>query len=97
MKRIDKRRMEELREEVGVKEIFTRKWVRSQLRWVGHVERMEGVQSTKRVDAVGVEGRQRTGRPRLRWEDCVKRDLMGAGGERRMRVRDGGVENEGKG
>ena len=43
VKRINKRRMEELREEVGVKECFTRKLVRSRLRWAGHVERMEGV------------------------------------------------------
>ena len=41
VKKIDKRRMEELREEVGVKESLTRKLVRSQLKWAGHVERME--------------------------------------------------------
>ena len=43
VKRINKRRMEELREEVSVKESFTRKLVRSRLRWAEHVERMEGV------------------------------------------------------
>ena len=32
----------ELREEVGVKERFRRKLVRSQLKWAGHMERMEG-------------------------------------------------------
>ena len=30
----------------------------------------------QRVDALGVEGRRR-GRPRLRWEDSVKRGLVG--------------------
>ena len=40
VKRIDKRRMEELREEVGVKENLGRKLVRSRLKWAGHVERM---------------------------------------------------------
>ena len=41
VKRIDKRRMEELREKDGVKESLTRKLVRSQLKLAGHVERME--------------------------------------------------------
>ena len=56
--------------------------MRSRLKWAGYVERMEGVRLTKRADALGVEGRRR--RLRLRWEDCVKRDLVG-------------VENEGEG
>ena len=38
---------------------------------------MEGVQLTKKVHALRVEGRRRRGRPRLRWEDCMKRDLEG--------------------
>ena len=76
VKRIDKRGMKESREEVSVKESFTRELVRSRLRWAEHVERMEGVRLTKRADALGVEGRRRRGRPRLRWEDCVKRDLV---------------------
>ena len=42
VKRIDKRRMEELREEVGVKESLTRKLVRSRLKWAGHTKSMEG-------------------------------------------------------
>ena len=48
------------------------------------------VRLTKRVGALEVEGRRRRGRPRLRWEDCMKRDLVGVRGEWRMRVRDGG-------
>ena len=44
------------------------------------MERMEGVGLTKRADAFRVECRRRRGRPRLRWEDCVKRDLKGLGG-----------------
>ena len=89
VKIIDKRRMEELRVEVGVKESLTRKLVWSRLRWAGHVERMEGVRLTKRADALGVEGRRRRGRPRLRWEDYVKSDSVGVGGWSR-RTRDRG-------
>ena len=72
--------MEELRE-VGVKGSFRRKLARSWLMWT---ERKEGERLTKRADALRVEGRRRIRRPRLRWEDCVKRDLVG-------------VENESKG
>ena len=51
---------------------------------------MEGVRLTKRTVALGVEGRRRRGRPRLRWEDCMKRDLVRVGGAWRMRARDRG-------
>ena len=60
--------MEELSEEVGVKESLTRKLVRSWLKWARHVEIMEGVRLTKRADALRVEGRRRRGTPGLRWE-----------------------------
>ena len=40
MKREDQNRMGELRVEVGVKERFKKKLVRSRLKWVGHAERM---------------------------------------------------------
>ena len=51
---------------------------------------MDGLTLTKRADVLGVEGRRRRVRPRLRWEDCVKRDLVGVGGEWRTRARDRG-------
>ena len=44
-----------------------------------------------------MEGRRKRARLRLRWEDCVKRDFAGVRREWRMRVRDGGVENESEG
>ena len=58
VKRIDKRRMEKLREEVGVRGSLMRNLARSRLKWAGHVERMEGEWLTKRVDAFRVEGRR---------------------------------------
>ena len=64
-----------------MKESFTRKLVRRLSTWAGHwKEGMERIRLTKRLDALRVEDRRKRGRPILRWEDCVKKDL--AGGER---------------
>ena len=52
VKRVDNRRMEELREEVGGREILTRKLVRSQLKWAGHVKKMERERLIKRANAL---------------------------------------------
>ena len=60
VKRIDKRRMEELRKEGGVKDSLTRKLARSQLKLAGRVERMEGERLSKRVDVFSVEGKRKT-------------------------------------
>ena len=40
LKRVDKRRMDELRMVVEVRESFKKKWARSRLKQAGHVKRM---------------------------------------------------------
>ena len=52
--------------------------VRSRLQWAGHVERMADDRLPKRAAELREESRRRRGRPRLRWEDCVKRDVRKA-------------------
>ena len=79
--RADRRRMVELREETGVQRSLTERLVRSRLQWVGHVERMADDRLPKRAAELREQGRRRRGRPRLRWEDCVKRDVRKAGEE----------------
>ena len=79
--RADRRRMVELREETGVQWSLTERLARSRLQWAGHVERMADDRLPKRVAELCEQGRRRRWRPRLRWEDCVKRDVRKAGEE----------------
>ena len=53
---MDKRRMDELMVEVGVKESVNRKRVRIRLKWAGHVEGKEDETLAKRVE--GKEARK---------------------------------------
>ena len=55
--------------------------MRSRLLWAGHVERMEDDRLQKRAAELREQGRRRRGRPMLRWEDCVKRDVKKTGDE----------------
>ena len=55
--------------------------VRTRLQWAGHVERMADDRLPKRAAELREQGRRRRGKPRLRWEDCVKRDARKAGEE----------------
>ena len=53
--------------------------MRSRLQWAGHVERMADDRLPKGAAELREESRRRRGRPMLRWEDCVKRDVRKAG------------------
>ena len=79
--RVDRRRMVELREETGVQWSLSERLVRSRLQWAGHVERMADEILPERAAELREQGRRRRGRPRLRWEDCVKRDVKKTGEE----------------
>ena len=57
--RVDKRRMDELRAEVGLKESFNKKLASSRLTWAGYVERMGDKKLAKRAHAQKVEGKRR--------------------------------------
>lgn len=49
------------------------------IEWIGHVSRMDGGRSIKKIFEGKFEGRRDRGRPRLRWTDCVERDLCSLG------------------
>jgi sorting nexin-29 len=46
----------------------------SRLRWAGHLQRMPSSRATRRILEGHPGGRRRVGRPRLRWEDEVRKD-----------------------
>ena len=47
----------------------------SQLRWAGHVERLDKEEIIKRIMECRLEGGRRVGRPKLRWIDGVMEDV----------------------
>jgi hypothetical protein len=50
------------------------------MRWAGHVACMREGRGVHRVLVGKPEGRRPLGRPRRRWEDNIKRDLLEVGG-----------------
>ena len=65
------------------------------MRWSGHLERMDASKLAKRAEVEKHQGRRKRGRPQLRWEDCVRRDMRRSG-----RMKDGErgrpIDNYGK-
>ncbi|KAE8700250.1 hypothetical protein F3Y22_tig00110557pilonHSYRG00102 [Hibiscus syriacus] len=45
------------------------------LRWFGHVLRRKPSDAVRRVESITVDGARRRGRPRRKWEDCLRPDL----------------------
>ena len=90
VKTVDQRRMDELREEIGVQVSLIGRLVKCQLRWVGHLVQMGEEKIAKRADRLRKQGRRKRARSQLRWEDCVMRDIskVGVGGEWRELVKD---------
>ena len=55
VKRADKRRLDEVRMEVGVRGCFKKKLVRSRLKWAGHVERRGDGKLAKKANVQKME------------------------------------------
>ena len=71
--------MNDLRKEVGMQCNLTGRLVRSRMRWAGHLVRMDASKLAKRAEVEKNQGRKKRGRPQLRWEDCVRRDMRRSG------------------
>ena len=70
----DMQRSEKIREECGVLDIKL-KMREARLRWFGHVVRREEEEDIRRTMAMEIKGKQRRGRPKKRWIDCVEKDM----------------------
>ena len=55
------------------------------MKWAGHMVRMKEERLPKRSQTKKQEGCRTRGRPQLRWDDCVKRDLGKAEEEEKWR------------
>ena len=89
--RAGRRRIVELMEETGMRRSLTERLVRSRLQWAGHVEIMADRDDRlpKRAAELCEEGRRRRWRPRMRWEDCLRRDVKKAGEEKDWKKKTG--------
>ena len=89
----DRVRNDRVREMCGVSRSFSERAEQSQLKWYGHLERMDEERLVKGIYRSEVEGRRARGRPRRRWKDGIREALSNRGldireGERRARERD---------
>ena len=85
VRRVERRRWKDLREKVGTKACIVGRIVKSRMKWAGHMVRMKEDKLPKRAETKNQEGSRKRGRPQLRWEACVKRDLRKAEEEEKWR------------
>ena len=75
--RRDEVRNDTVRQRLGVAK-FSEKLREARLRWYGHVCRKDDAYVGKRVREM-IVGRRKRGRPRRRWQDCIKEDMKMVG------------------
>ena len=69
--RMDRVRNEEVRRRAGIERKFASRADQRELRWFGHVERMDEYRMTRRVLKAEASGGRVRGRPRFSWMDGV--------------------------
>ena len=85
VRRVEIRRMKDLREEVGNKACIVGKIVKIRMKCAGDMVRMKDYKFPKRSETKKQDGFRKRGRRQLGWEDCVKRDLRKAEEEEEWR------------
>ena len=82
-KRVDRRRLSDLRKEVRMQCSLTGRLMKSRMRWTGHLVRMDVGKLEKESRGGKHQGRRKRGRPQLRWEDCVRMDTRRSGKDKK--------------
>ena len=73
--RLDRIKNDYIRDTVKVAEV-TKKMQERRLQWYGHVMRREEESVLRRVMNMEVPGKRKRGRPRKRWKDTIKEDML---------------------
>ncbi|XP_066905834.1 uncharacterized protein [Halyomorpha halys] len=77
--RLDRIRNEDIRSRLGVTKRVPERIGRNKLQWYGYCQRMPEYRWPKRLLQWEQPGRQRIGRCRTWWKDCVEEDMAGRG------------------
>ena len=85
VRRVERRRMKYIGEEVGNKACIFGIIVQSRMKCAGHMVRMKDYKLPKRSETMKHDGCRKRERPQLIWEDCVKKDLRKAEEEDKWR------------
>ena len=78
VKKMDRRRMDELREEVGIQKCLMGRLAKSRMKWAGYVERLKEDRLPRMAYVHQERVKRKSGRPRMRWRDCIERDMRKA-------------------
>ena len=70
---MDRRRMNDLREEIGKQFSLTGRITKRWMMWAGHLVQMEEDRLLDRAEGMKQRVYGKRGRPQLRWDDCLKR------------------------
>ena len=73
--RMDRVRNEHIRGTVKVTEA-SKKVQEARLRWYGHLMRREELHVAREVMDIEINGTRRRGRPKTRWKDCIRDDMI---------------------
>jgi hypothetical protein len=73
--RMDKIRNEAIKTKMGIKKNIVQEIEEQQLRWYGHVKRMEDGKTVKQVAEWKPQGKRKRGRPINTWKDGIRESM----------------------